>query len=82
MVLTAPERSKRYRDKLKLNPNKYQELKEKDRQRKIRKQASMTKQEKEQYFCVVTAVRNSFIDYFILHDVSISTSMNLSLCFE
>jgi hypothetical protein len=49
MVLTAAERSKRYRDKLKLNPNKYQELKKKDRQRKIRKQASMTKQEKEQY---------------------------------
>jgi len=49
MVLTAAERSKRYRDRLKLNANKYQELKEKDRQRKIRKQASMTKQEKEQY---------------------------------
>ena len=48
MVLTAAERSKRYRDKLKLNPQKYQESKEKDRLRKTRKQTSMTKQEIEQ----------------------------------
>jgi hypothetical protein len=49
MVLTTAERSKRYREKIKQNVNKYEELKEKDRQRKARKQASMTKMERKKY---------------------------------
>ena len=49
MTLKAAEQSKRYRDKLKQKQDKYNELKEKDRQRKAQKVASMTKQEKEKY---------------------------------
>ncbi|CAF4083557.1 unnamed protein product [Rotaria magnacalcarata] len=47
MSLTAAERAKNYRDRLKQKTNKYNDSKRKDRERKARKRASMTIKEKE-----------------------------------
>ncbi|CAM4822458.1 unnamed protein product, partial [Rotaria magnacalcarata] len=47
MPLTAAERAKNYRDRLKQKTNKYNDSKRKDRERKARKRASMTIKEKE-----------------------------------
>lgn len=49
MVLTAAQRAKRYREKLKEKINKYDEYKKKERQRKYRKRVAMTKQQREKH---------------------------------
>jgi hypothetical protein len=49
MARTATERSKKYRDNLKKNKTKHNELKKKDRQRKTRTQASITNKQKDEY---------------------------------
>ena len=47
MTLTAAEGTKRYRDRLKWKRTKYNEFKQRDRQRKAGKQSAMTSQEQE-----------------------------------
>ena len=49
MVLTAADRAKRYRAKLKEKHEKYLVFKQKDRQRKSRKRALMTKEQREKH---------------------------------
>jgi len=49
MAMTAEERAKKYRDRLKQNTTKYIDFKRKDRERKAQKQALMNVKEKENY---------------------------------
>ena len=47
MALTVAEREKNYRNRLKEKKSKYTEFKRKDRERKVRKRASMGFKQKE-----------------------------------
>jgi hypothetical protein len=49
MALTAAERTKRYRDKLKKKRTKYNEFKQKDCRRKAEKRSAMSVKEQEKF---------------------------------